>query len=91
MKKHIPNFITSLNLFTGCVAVLLAFRGDYQGAFIAILVAAVFDFLDGFAARLLKAWPSLISTTARRHLLSACQLLQMLFSGQEWHFPFLLF
>lgn len=56
MKKHIPNFITSLNLFTGCVAVLLAFRGDYQGAFIAILVAAVFDFLDGFAARLLKAY-----------------------------------
>ena len=56
MKKHIPNFITSLNLFTGCVAVLLAFRGDYQGAFIAIFVAAVFDFLDGFAARLLKAY-----------------------------------
>jgi CDP-diacylglycerol--serine O-phosphatidyltransferase len=56
MKKHIPNFITSLNLFTGCVAVLLAFRGDYQGAFIAILVAAVFDFFDGFAARLLKAY-----------------------------------
>ena len=59
MKKHIPNFITSLNLFTGCVAVLLAFRGDYQGAFIAILVAAVFDFLDGFAARLLKAYSAM--------------------------------
>lgn len=56
IKKHIPNFITCLNLFSGCVAVLLAFKGNYQGAFIAILVAAVFDFFDGFAARLLKAY-----------------------------------
>jgi CDP-diacylglycerol--serine O-phosphatidyltransferase len=56
MKKHIPNFITSLNLFSGCVAVFLAFNGNYQGAFIAILIAAVFDFLDGFAARMLKAY-----------------------------------
>jgi len=56
MKKHIPNFITCLNLFSGCVAVFLAFNGNYQGAFIAILIAAVFDFLDGFAARMLKAY-----------------------------------
>ena len=56
IKKHVPNFITCLNLFSGCVAALLAFKGNYQGAFIAILVAAVFDFFDGFAARLLKAY-----------------------------------
>ena len=56
IKKHIPNFITCLNLFSGCIAVLLAFKGVYQGAFIAILVAAVFDFFDGFAARMLKAY-----------------------------------
>ena len=56
IKKHIPNFITCLNLFSGCVAVLLAFKGNYQGAFIAILIAAVLDFLDGFAARALKAY-----------------------------------
>jgi len=42
--------------FSGCVAVLLAFKGNYQGAFIAILIAAVLDFLDGFAARALKAY-----------------------------------
>jgi CDP-diacylglycerol--serine O-phosphatidyltransferase len=52
----IPNFITSLNLFSGCIAVYLAFNGNYQGTFIAILVAAIFDFLDGFAARMLKAY-----------------------------------
>ncbi|MDR3652952.1 MAG: CDP-diacylglycerol--serine O-phosphatidyltransferase [Paludibacter sp.] len=56
MKKHVPNFITSLNLFSGCVAVLLAFKGNYEGAFIAILLSAIFDFFDGFAARLLKAY-----------------------------------
>ena len=56
IKKHIPNFITTLNLFSGCVAVYLAFKGNYQGAFVAILLSAVFDFLDGFAARLLKAY-----------------------------------
>ncbi|MDP4239371.1 MAG: CDP-diacylglycerol--serine O-phosphatidyltransferase [Bacteroidota bacterium] len=56
MKKHIPNFITCLNLFSGCVAACLAFNENYQGAFAAILLAAVFDFLDGFAARLLKAY-----------------------------------
>lgn len=54
--KHIPNFITCLNLFSGCVAVFLAFNGNYAGAFIAVLVSAIFDFLDGFAARLLKAY-----------------------------------
>jgi CDP-diacylglycerol--serine O-phosphatidyltransferase len=56
IKKHIPNFITSLNLFTGCVAVWFAFNGNYESAFLAILVAAVFDFFDGFAARMLKAY-----------------------------------
>ena len=56
MKKHIPNFITCLNLFSGCIAVLLAFKGNYEGAFIAVLLSAVFDFLDGLGARLLKSY-----------------------------------
>ena len=56
MKRHIPNFITCLNLFSGCVAVLLAFKGNYEGAFIAVLLSAVFDFLDGLGARLLKSY-----------------------------------
>ncbi len=56
IKKHIPNFITCLNLFSGCVAVYFAFKGNYQTAFIAILIAGIFDFADGFAARMLKAY-----------------------------------
>jgi len=54
--RHIPNFITCLNLFAGCFAVLFAFKGHYPAAFIAILIAGVFDFLDGFAARMLHAY-----------------------------------
>ncbi len=54
MKKHIPNFITLLNLFSGCIALVYALEGDLTTAGIFIAVAAGFDFLDGFAARLLK-------------------------------------
>jgi CDP-diacylglycerol--serine O-phosphatidyltransferase len=56
MKKHIPNFITCLNLFSGCVGIYFAFTGEYQWAFLCILLSSVFDFLDGFAARMLKAY-----------------------------------
>lgn len=59
MKKvisQIPNFITSLNLFSGSLAVIFAIDGHLVWAAIFICLAAVFDFLDGFAARLLKAY-----------------------------------
>jgi CDP-diacylglycerol--serine O-phosphatidyltransferase len=56
MKKHIPNFITSLNLASGFIAVIYAFSGDIITASWLILAAMVFDFLDGFSARLLKAY-----------------------------------
>jgi len=56
ISKHIPNFITTLNLFTGSVAVYFAFNGHFEIAFYAILIAALFDFMDGFAARLLHAY-----------------------------------
>jgi len=56
IKKHIPNTITCLNLAAGCVAIILAFQGQLQSAALFILAAAGFDFLDGMAARLLKAY-----------------------------------
>ncbi|MDM8175751.1 CDP-alcohol phosphatidyltransferase family protein [Olivibacter sp. 47] len=54
MKQHIPNTITSFNLFSGCIGVVLAFEGQLINAGYAIIIAAIFDFLDGMAARLLK-------------------------------------
>lgn len=54
--KHIPNTITALNLFSGCVGVWFAFNGNYEGAALAIIFSAIFDFLDGMAARVLQAY-----------------------------------
>jgi len=52
----IPNLITLLNLTSGCLAILSAVEGNLGFAGILILVAGLFDFLDGFSARLLKAY-----------------------------------
>ncbi|MDR1644757.1 MAG: CDP-alcohol phosphatidyltransferase family protein [Tannerellaceae bacterium] len=54
--KHIPNFITCLSLLSGCVASVMALEGRFQLAATGILAASVFDFLDGFFARLLHAY-----------------------------------
>ena len=65
IKNNIPNAITCLNMLSGSVACILASFGSqqcgdtgltcYQMAFIMIAMAAVFDFFDGFVARLLNA------------------------------------
>jgi CDP-diacylglycerol--serine O-phosphatidyltransferase len=54
--KHIPNFITSLNLASGFAALIFAANGDLLIASWLILAAMIFDFFDGFSARLLKAY-----------------------------------
>ena len=56
ITKHIPNTLTCASLAFGFYASILGLFGNYYGAMIAILIAAVFDFLDGFAARLFKAY-----------------------------------
>lgn len=56
MKRHLPNLITLLNLACGTVAIVLALEGQWQWAVYLILAAAVFDFLDGFVARMLNAY-----------------------------------
>lgn len=54
IKKHIPNAITCGNLVCGCVAILQIFEGNMVLASYLVGLAAVLDFFDGFAARLLK-------------------------------------
>lgn len=56
ITRQMPNFITSLNLAAGSLAVIFAIDGHLIWAGIFICLAAVFDFMDGFAARLLKAY-----------------------------------
>lgn len=53
----IPNMLTLANLFCGCMAILyLGTEYDLQKAFIFIVAAAIFDFADGFAARMLGSY-----------------------------------
>ena len=54
MKTHIPNFITLLNLFCGCIAVVFAVMNRLELAAIFVFLGIFFDFLDGFAARMLR-------------------------------------
>lgn len=55
-KRHIPNFITALNLVCGALGVVAVFNGTPHYALYCMLAAAVFDFCDGLAARLLGAY-----------------------------------
>lgn len=67
ITNHIPNTITLCNLLSGSLAIYAAFHGGnelwgllgYQWTWIFIGMAAVFDFCDGMAARLLHAYSSL--------------------------------
>lgn len=62
MKKitaFIPNTLTLMNLFCGMMAVTYAFSGDLVMVFWMVMASAVFDFLDGFAARMLGAYSAL--------------------------------
>lgn len=67
IKANIPNTITCLNLLSGVMACIFAFHYSetfgallgYQWAFVCIGAAALFDFCDGAAARLLHAYSDL--------------------------------
>ncbi|GAB4261957.1 MAG: CDP-diacylglycerol--serine O-phosphatidyltransferase [Vicingaceae bacterium] len=54
VKKHLPNLITSLNLLCGCFAIVFIFEEEWFIAALLVLLASVFDFFDGFIARLLN-------------------------------------
>jgi CDP-diacylglycerol--serine O-phosphatidyltransferase len=53
MKKHLPNFLTLLNLVSGSIGTILALKGDLVYGALFIRVGACFDFLDGLVARAL--------------------------------------
>lgn len=53
-KKHIPNFLTLMNLLSGTIAVFFAVKDQLVIAALFVFVGIFFDFLDGFAARILK-------------------------------------
>lgn len=54
MKKYIPNLVTLLNLFCGCVAVLFAVNSNFVAAALFVFLGIFFDFFDGLLARKLN-------------------------------------
>ncbi len=56
MKKHIPNFLTLLNLVSGFIAIIMIMHGNLRVSVWLLTASLLFDFCDGLAARLLKAY-----------------------------------
>jgi CDP-diacylglycerol--serine O-phosphatidyltransferase len=55
IAQYLPNLITMLSLVTGCIAITMTFNQRLVTASWLIGIAILFDFLDGFAARMLSA------------------------------------
>jgi CDP-diacylglycerol--serine O-phosphatidyltransferase len=53
ITKLIPNTLTSLNVFSGCLAIIFGYEGEFELAACCIAAGTVFDFFDGMSARLL--------------------------------------
>ncbi|MFL0076105.1 CDP-alcohol phosphatidyltransferase family protein [Tenacibaculum maritimum] len=54
IKKHLPNLLTLGNLLCGTIAAIFAVKGDFEATALLVVTGILFDFLDGFVARLLK-------------------------------------
>jgi len=54
LKQHIPNIVTLLNLFSGCIALIFAVNGNFVAAAFFVFLGIFFDFFDGFLARKLN-------------------------------------
>jgi CDP-diacylglycerol--serine O-phosphatidyltransferase len=54
MKRHIPNLVTLLNLFSGCIGVIFAVNGNFIAASVFVFLGIFFDFFDGLLARKLN-------------------------------------
>jgi CDP-diacylglycerol--serine O-phosphatidyltransferase len=68
IKRHIPNFLTCCNLLCGCLGIIICFKianspndlyEDLTLSSFLIFIACIFDFLDGFVARILKVTSSI--------------------------------
>ena len=68
ITRHIPNALTCMNLFSGCIACVMAFHANFEMAMLFIVIGAVFDFLDWqhayymptlTLAKTLTRWPTM--------------------------------
>lgn len=95
--RHIPNFITCLNLWCGCMAVVAAFDNRLMTASCLVGIAAVLDFMDGLAARALKAYSPIgkeldsLADMVTFGLVPAVMLFQLFLYSSSGFVPYLAF
>ena len=53
--KLLPNLFTLVNAAAGCLALYFILDLDFETATYCVLICCIFDFLDGFLARVLGA------------------------------------
>lgn len=96
IRKYIPDAITSLNLACGAVGVVMAAYFKIEYAFLFMLGGAVFDFFDGFSARMLGAYSPMgkeldsLADDITFGLLPAFMLYQVMPGGVWAWFPLLI-
>jgi CDP-diacylglycerol--serine O-phosphatidyltransferase len=99
IKKNLANFFTLLNLLAGILAVVSVFHNDFRAAFLWVTIGILFDFADGFVARLTGTSSELglqldsladLVTSGLVPAFFLMKLWQMYLSGSVWPYFFLL-
>ena len=54
VRSIAPNLLTLANLFSGFTAIIYTTQGDFYSAALFIFLGAIFDMLDGIAARIMQ-------------------------------------
>mgnify|MGYP002363633585 CR=1 FL=1 len=97
IKAQIPNPITLLNLFCGCIALVFAFHSDFEKAFAFVSLGIFFDFFDGFFARLFKVSSPLglqldsLADMVTSGVVPGIVMYQMMINGSGWSSPYIPF
>lgn len=97
IKKQIPNIITLLNLFCGCIAVIYVSNSQFEMAFGFVCLGIFLDFFDGFFARLLKVSSPLglqldsLADMVTSGVVPGYVMFKMLESGSGWSSPIIPF
>lgn len=98
MKKHIPNSLTSANLICGMLGIVFVLNGQIKFGAYFIFAAAIFDFLDGFVARLLKVHSEIgkqldsLADLVTFGILPAFILFKMVEANTDiWYLPYVVF
>ena len=93
IKSHIPNTITLLNLFSGCIAVTFAFNREFELAFLFVCLGIFLDFFDGFFARLFKVSSPLglqldsLADMVTSGLVPGLVMYELMMAGSGWSSP----